>query len=295
MAILNFGSINWDHVYQVPHFVRPGETLGSTCYTKVLGGKGANQSVALARAGAQVAHIGCVATGDSAIDLLKAENIDTLLVHERDDAATGHAIIQVNDEGENAIVLFAGANHKLSETQIDAALEGAADDDWVLLQNETNDIEGIVSKARKRGLKIAFNPAPMDMQLTRRLLGKIDLLIVNEVEVRDLTEKDDVDTGADAIIAQHPELKLVVTLGKDGVRYYAAEERLARDGFKVDAIDTTAAGDTFIGYFLAVYCDSADVERGLEQASAAAALCVTRAGAIPAIPSLTEVSAFLGK
>jgi ribokinase len=162
MAVFNFGSINIDHVYSVPHFVQPGETLSSKSYQSILGGKGANQSIALAKANNQVKHVGAIGASDrSFVEQMKEAGVNCDFVREMSDVASGHAIIQVTPDAENNIILFGGANQTLSQDHIANALAAAKPDDWVLLQNETNAIGEIIEEAHKRGLNIAFNPAPM--------------------------------------------------------------------------------------------------------------------------------------
>ncbi len=299
MAIINFGSINIDHIYSVPHFVTPGETLSSSQYQFVLGGKGANQSIAGALAGAEVKHVGAINKRDvSFVEQLIEKGVNCDWVAQLDSSATksnatGHALIQVNDEGENAIVLYAGANHQLTKAQIKTALQDAGKQDWVLLQNETNDIADVIELAAKNSVNIAFNPAPMTDEIAQLPLQKVDLLFVNEIEAMQLTNTDAIDKASDALAQQYPNTKVIMTLGKKGVCYLHKGERISVDGFKVDAVDTTAAGDTFTGYFLANYLKSTNITDALTRACAAAALCVTKKGAAPSIPHEQDVKQFL--
>lgn len=293
MIVYNFGSINIDHVYRVPHFVRPGETMTSNAYQQVLGGKGANQSIALARANCDVKHIGAIEKSDTRLlTTLQDFGVDTSFVN-LSDTPTGHAIIQVNDEAENAIVLFAGANHQISESQIDDVLAQASSDDWVLLQNETNNIELIIERAKHYGLSVVFNPAPMDVNTVKPLIDNIDLLIVNEVEAMDLCQVDTIEEAQTTLQQRYPQLKIILTLGRQGVRYIYKNEVIEVAAFNVEAIDTTAAGDTFIGYCLAGLQSSLPIEDVLRQACAASAICVTQTGASSAIPTVAQVKAFL--
>ncbi|SBS36683.1 Ribokinase [Marinomonas spartinae] len=295
MAIYNFGSINLDHLYQLDHFVRPGETMASDSYQCLLGGKGANQSVALAKAGADVKHVGAVHKNDAQIlAQLSDLGVNTDLIAKLD-VPTGHAIIQLNKEAENAIILFQGANHALTEEQVDQVLAQASSEDWVLLQNETNLIQYIMRQARAKGLKVAFNPAPMDAQLAKEVLPFVDLLIVNEVEAMDLIGVNDVDAAIDGLPKAYPELAVLMTLGKAGVRYFNQDQNLFVEAFSVKAVDTTAAGDTFIGFCLSALMDQLDMKEVLTRACAASAICVTRMGASSAIPSISEVNEFLAE
>ncbi|MGB1296783.1 MAG: ribokinase [Psychrobium sp.] len=293
MIVYNFGSINIDHVYRVSHFVRPGETMTSDDYQQILGGKGANQSIALGRAGCQVNHVGVIATADQALlKTLKQSNVDVSQVA-LGDVPTGHAIIQVNQDAENAIVLFAGANHQITPQQIDQVLSQATSDDWVLLQNETNNIDLIISRAKHFGLSVAFNPAPMDAQLVKPLIKDIDLLIVNEVEAMDLCGVESVAEAQAQLQQAYPELRIMLTLGSQGVRYLHQDNVTEVSAYRVEAVDTTAAGDTFIGYALAGLNSSLSIEQTLRRACAASALCVMSHGASSAIPNLANVNQFM--
>lgn len=292
MTIYNFGSINLDHLYQVDHFVRPGETLSSNQYQKLLGGKGANQSVALAKAGAPVCHVGAVNKQDDFIlNQLQDLGVETSLIAQVE-LETGHAIIQLDKGAENAIILFPGANHALTESQIDGVLSQADAGDWILLQNETNFVAEIIHKAHAKRIKVAFNPAPMDAELTRSVLPSLDLLIVNEVEAMDLVKASDV-ASAKAALKQYPDLSVLMTLGSAGVCYLSGNEDIQVDAFSVEAVDTTAAGDTFIGFTLAALADGLTMAAAMRRGCAASAICVTRLGAAPAIPDAQEVNAFL--
>lgn len=293
MIVYNFGSINIDHVYRVPHFVRPGETMTSNDYQQVLGGKGANQSIALARAGCRVKHVGAIAASDSSLlKTLAKSNVDTSCVN-LGDVATGHAIIQVNDEAENAIVLFAGANHEIHAQQIDDVLSQANVEDWVLIQNETNNIDLIIERAKHYGLSVAFNPAPMNEKLVKPLIDKVDLLVVNEVEAMDLFNVKCVEKAQQQLQTQFPALSVILTLGRQGVRHLSQGNVIQVPAFNVSAVDTTAAGDTFIGYCLAGLQSSLSIEEILRQACAASAICVTKNGASSAIPTISQVTEFM--
>ena len=285
MSIINFGSINIDHVYQVEHFVQPGETLSTRGYSKGLGGKGLNQSVALQRAGATVIHAGCIGADDV---WLKAQlnelQLNLEAIHEVG-AATGHALIQVNDAGENCILLYAGANHGLTEAIIDEALTHEAE--WVLLQNETNLVQSMIEKSHAVGKRIAFNPAPCHAGLAALPLHLIDTLVVNEIEAEQLTGLSDLDAALTALRARVK--NVVLTLGGDGVRYSGEAGEFGVAAHKVEVVDTTAAGDTFIGYYLAGLIAGLEVQASLRQATQAAAITVTRLGASSTIPFASEL------
>lgn len=293
MTIFNLGSINIDHLYQVDHFVRPGETLGSTDYQTILGGKGANQSIALARADAAIQHIGALGQQDKwALALLQQSGVDTRHIALLN-MASGHAIIQLTRAAENAIILYPGANHGITEHHLTDALTNAKHGDWLLMQNETNGLEQAIDVAMANEMTIAFNPAPMNVDLVKPLLGKINWLIVNEVEAMDLTETDSVADAETALTQNYPQLHTLLTLGKEGVVYLHQSHRDSVEAHKVKAVDTTAAGDTFIGYALSALTAGQSPLQAMTLGSAGAAICVTRLGASSSIPTLAETRAFL--
>ena len=295
MAIINFGSINIDHVYQVDHFVQPGETLASTHYQQLLGGKGANQSIALAQAGADVCHVGSIHENDAAFkQALIKKGVDCRGV-KCSETPSGHAIIQVTPSGENAIVLFGGANQTITAKTVMQALDGTKPSDWVLTQNETSSIDQVLRQAKEKQLKVAFNPAPMSESVKSLPLECIDLLIVNETEAAALTEKDSLDDIVAVFKEKWSECEVIITLGKAGVMMLKNNDCIKVDAFLVDAVDTTAAGDTFIGYFLSAYSNHTDAKRALIRGCAASAIAVTREGAAQSIPTQKEVDRFLAK
>lgn len=300
--IYNLGSINIDHLYRVPHLVRAGETLASTGYSRVLGGKGANQSFALARAGAQVTHLGAVGQGDGwAIELLRDSGVDVANIAELASIRSGHAIIQVDDRGENCILLFAGANHAIPAEIPARALAGAGPHDWLLMQNECGDSAPSIRQALDLGLRVALNPAPMEAAVARLPLERIDLLFFNEGEARVLLQAlgaapatpDDPRLLLEHLQARYPRAEIVLTLGGQGALYAGQGQQLAQPAFTVPVRDTTGAGDTLVGYFLAARSAGAPPTQALRLAQAAAALCVQRAGAADSIPRRGDVEAFL--
>jgi len=285
MTIYNLGSINIDHSYHVPNLPRPGETVAATALITGLGGKGANQSIAIARAGGRVVHIGAIGRdGGWTVEALRAAGVDTGAVQVTD-VPTGHAMITVDAAAENAIVLYPGANTRIDEHQIAAALQGAGPGDWLLLQNETNG--GVVAArlAREKGLRVAYCAAPFDAAAVAEILPLVDLLSVNEGEAAQLR--------ANLPEAALAGCNLLVTFGSRGAAYIAPDQTAKTNAFKVDPVDTTGAGDTFLGYVLAGFDGGLPVDAALRRASAAAALQVTRAGAAEAIPLAQEVADFL--
>ncbi len=293
MGVLNFGSLNIDHVYRVPHFVRPGETLTSLDYRRFAGGKGLNQSIALARAGAQVHHAGKVGPeGTWLRDTLAAEGVNVDFVQVTDDP-TGHAIIQVVPEGENAIVIYGGANRTITPADATRVLAHFGPGDWLLLQNEISALAEILAQAGAQGLAIAFNPAPMTPEVLTYPLEHVRLFIVNQTEGAALTGETEPEAILAAMRRRFPQAATVLTLGAQGSLYADSEHgRIHTPAVPVQAVDTTAAGDTFTGYLLAGLMEGLSPAQALALATRAAAICVTRPGAAPSIPYRAEVDAF---
>lgn len=354
MRVLNFGSLNLDYVYEVPHFVSPGETLSAAKQSVNPGGKGLNQSVALARAGADVYHAGVLGNGGAMLqDVLEASGVHTDFLEKRD-VVQGNAVIQVKADGENCIILFGGSNQCITDEQVDETVAHFGADDWLILQNEINANARIVDKAHERGMKIVLNPSPFDARLDDVDFAKIDWLLVNEVEAEQMTGFAQPDEAWRVIHKKWPHLSCVFTLGKDGCvafrvdeaafadkasdasKAYGADgvheadgtrrpaaadkaayavcsqndgsadkafsadkaaggavEKRMQPALPVQAVDTTAAGDTFTGYFVAELMQGADLSRALQMATTAAAISVTRAGAAASVPKREEVTSSL--
>ncbi len=289
--VLNFGSINVDHVYTVEHFVRPGETIGCRKYRRFAGGKGLNQSIALAQAGACVYHAGKVGAADAWLKtLMEDKGVDTGFV-QTIDGPSGHAIIQVNAEGENAIIIVGGANQLISEAEVQGIVADFGPDDYLLVQNEVNAVPQIIQSAKAKGLTIAFNPAPMNAQVLNYPLELVDILIVNETEAQALTGESEPDSIGETLNRRFPQTAVVLTLGDKGAAYFSPQARFYQPAKKVHAVDTTGAGDTFIGFFLAELIETNNPAAALQWATRAAALCVTRHGAADSIPSRRELEA----
>ncbi|MBI2497455.1 MAG: ribokinase [Opitutae bacterium] len=289
--ILNLGSLNIDCVYRMERIVAPGETLASSAFSRGAGGKGLNQSVALARAGAQVCHAGCLGReADWLRELLAAERVDTTRLHAVDQPA-GHAIIQVDAAGRNAIILHGGANLVLKPDRLPGLFEGHGPGDWFLTQNETSCVPEALAAARARGLTVCFNPAPMHASVVGYPLAAVDWLVVNEHEGGELgggTAPAGILRGLRKLC---PRAHLILTLGAAGAWGAPPEgEPVFAAAPKVPAVDTTAAGDTFIGYLLAASMQGATLPAALELACRAGAVCVTRPGAAASIPYRRELS-----
>lgn len=289
MTIFNLGSINIDLIYRVAQFLAPGETMTTLDHERMLGGKGANQSIALARAGADIRHVGATNAEDEWLRAdMRDSGVDITAIQDSR-LATGHAIVTVSADGENQIMLYPGANRAIDMDQAIAVLAdcGAGAGDWALLQNETNGAETFVAAAHERGMKIAYSAAPFDAKVTARLLPHTDLLVVNEGEAAALSDM----LGKPATQAGIPHL--VVTRGGDGADYAGLDRQLYSPAFDVTPVDTTGAGDCFFGFLLAAMAAGKPMQAALREASAAAAIQVTRPGAAAAIPDRTALDEFL--
>lgn len=291
MSILCFGSLNLDHVYSVPHFVRAGETLASTALNDFCGGKGLNQAIAAAKAGAKVFHAGKIgADGEGLRARLEEYGIDTSYVVTDASVPTGHAIIEVVPEGQNSIITFGGANTSITTEDADKVLAHFAEGDILLLQNEISSRDYIIKAARERGMKIAINPSPMTDELKNSpMLKYVDWFILNEIEGFDLTGEREANAILDEMLRRFPGCSVMLTLGKDGAVYYDGSVRATHGIYDVKVVDTTAAGDTFAGYFLACMTEGQSIERTLELASKASSIAVSRPGASDSIPLRAEV------
>lgn len=284
MKILNFGSLNIDHVYKVKNFVTPGETVKSEEYVKKVGGKGLNQSIALARAGVEVYHAGAVGEdGKFLVDFLKKDNVITDYIN-ISEIPTGHAIIQVDETGENCILLYGGANQSIKEAYAEKVLSFFAEGDYVVLQNETNIVHFVMEKAHEKKMKIVFNPSPITEDMKNFPLENVDWFILNEVEAETLTDEKEIERMITSLKSKYPSSAFVLTLGDKGAIYFNKDEIISVEAEKVKAVDTTAAGDTFTGYFLANIAKGAGVKEALQQATKAAAKAITVLGAAESIP-----------
>ena len=288
IMIVNFGSLNIDHVYHVEHFARPGETIASTHYTRYCGGKGLNQSIALARAGANVVHAGRIGSdGDILCDRLRKCGVDVRLI-QRGDEPTGHAIIQVTPSGENSIIIEGGANRAIGLDQIPQVLGALDDGDWLLLQNEISSLDAIFELCPD-GVNLAFNPAPMTRDVVDLDLGRVHTLFVNEVEGAQLSGESDAGEIVRALRHAYPRCRIVLTRGKDGAVYADSESVVEQEAYPVTPVDTTAAGDTFIGFYLSVVASGVEPDEALRFGCKASSISVTRHGAADSIPDRSEV------
>ena len=289
MKILNFGSMNLDYVYEVDTFILPKETKAARALSIHCGGKGLNQSVAAAKAGNIVAHAGILGKDGAALEKMLQENgVDTqYLTHQ--EVSCGHAVIQVEDSGQNCILLYGGTNRMLTEAYIHEVLDAFGKEGLVLLQNETNLVGYIIAEAHKRGLQTAFNAAPMEKAVLGYPLELLDWMIVNEVEGMQLAGCKKTDEIIPALKKQYPGCGILLTLGSEGACCYKDGKEYTIGCFQVPVVDTTGAGDTFTGYFLYGIYHGRSVQDSLLLASTASTIAIGRKGAAESIPLLEEV------
>lgn len=296
MKLLDFGSLNIDHTYQLPHLVRKEETLSSTSYKRSEGGKGFNQGVALARAGQSVYFAGAIGRDGQFLANYLIEqgvNVDHLRVL---DAPTGHAVIQLDEEGKNSIILFSGTNGMITRKMIDETLADFEAGDYILLQNEISHVDYIIRQAHARGMHILLNPSPMTPELMTWPLEMVEWFILNEIEGSDITGRQDPEDILNELLRRYPSCHIVLTLGDRGSVYADADSRICQGIIETDTVDTTAAGDTFTGYFIHALLGGADMRQALRTAAQAASITVSRPGAGRSIPMAWEVQrAMLGE
>lgn len=289
MKILNFGSLNMDFVYSLDHIVSPGETLTSHGFDTFPGGKGLNQSIAAARAGTKIFHAGCIGTeGDLLKDILKKSGADISYI-KKAECKNGHAIIQVDAAGQNSIFVFPGANEAISKEYVDRVLKDFEKGDIILLQNEISNVDYITDLAYNKEMCIIFNPSPYNEKIDKIDFNKLSYIILNEVEAKEVSGEADPRESIEYILKKYPNLKVLMTLGSKGCVYADKDIRVRQSAFEVDTVDTTAAGDTFTGYFVAELAKGTRIEETLKIASAASAVAVAKEGAEPSIPHRGEV------
>jgi len=289
MRILNFGSLNLDYVYHLDHIAKPGETIHAESFQTFAGGKGLNQSIALVRAGVSVSHAGCIGPdGKMLVELCHENGIDAQYIR-MSSQQTGHAIIQVDANGQNCIVLFGGANRTITKAFVDEVLKDFSAGDMILLQNEINLLDYIIDQAYAKQIRIAMNPSPFDDNLRSCDLSKVSIFLLNEVEGNQFTTEREPLKIMAKMAQVYPEALVVLTLGENGVLCRRGDMVYSHGIYRVDTIDTTAAGDTFTGFFLASILVDPYVENALALASKASALAVSKKGASDSIPCLKEV------
>ena len=292
MKALNYGSLNIDFVYNVEHFVRSGETISSQNMAIFAGGKGLNQSVALAKSGIDTWHAGNIGEdGEFLAEILQKAGAHTDLIS-RLPGRNGHAIIQKQPNGQNCILLYGGSNQQNTKAQVNEVLSHFEKGDYLILQNEINEIAYIMERAHEKGMIIVLNPSPMDEKIFTYPLEYVDYFLLNEIEAKDLTGFKDfveVDALLDAVCSHFPNSKVVLTLGEYGSIYKDEKQKIHQPIVKVPVVDTTAAGDTFTGFFIGSIAKGLSPKEAMQIAAKASAIAVSRQGAAPSIPELDEV------
>lgn len=292
MKILNLGSCNIDYVYSLNNIVTAGETVSSKGMEIFPGGKGLNQSVALARAGAEVWHAGCIGSDGAMLMEVLSQSGVRLDYIKTVDQKNGHAIIQVNAHGENCIIIHEGSNGEVTPEYIDSVLEHFGEGDVLLLQNEVSSVDYAVEKAYEKGIAVMLNPSPINEKIKAIDFNKLTYLILNATEIKALSGCESYEDSIKSLKSKYPQLKIMLTLGGDGCIYYD-DSAVFHPAQKVKAVDTTAAGDTFTGYFAAGIASGLSVYEILHRATVAAGISVSRKGAAPSIPTSSEVDAVI--
>ena len=289
MNVVNFGSLNIDHVYAVDHFCRAGETIHTKSYTQNAGGKGLNQSIAVSRSGQKVHHAGLLGPeGTRLAELLSSSGVD-LRYLKHTDVPQGHAVIQVQPDGQNCIFLYGGSNQAVTPQEIDEVLMQLNAGDYLLLQNEIANLTYLLRAAARRGLRVVLNASPISDELLNADLSGVDWLVVNEIECAAMAGCGDAQAGYETLKQRNPSLGILLTLGSEGSVSWKDGTEIRQCAYPVKAVDTTGAGDTFMGYFVGCLAQGMERQTAMQYASMASAISVTRPGAAASIPLMDEV------
>ena len=287
MKVLVIGSVNKDIVFDVENIVKDGQTISSANQAEYLGGKGLNQAIALSNVYDNVYFYCNVNEHDvTLLEQIKTYNFKTnyiQLVKEQ----TGTAFIQVNEQGENAIVISKNANNHIDLQKVEDILETFTSTDYVLLQNEINDLEHIIDICTKKKIQVILNPSPVN-NINLELASKVNQLITNRNEFLSITSSNTVEEGISIFRQNNKHTELVITLGAEGV-LYNKEETITIKGDKVDVVDTTCAGDTFLGFYIGSRLNGNSVSDSLKTANKAAGKCIQTKGASVSIPKLSDL------
>ena len=291
MNVVNFGSLNIDHVYAVDHFCRAGETIHTKSYTQNAGGKGLNQSIAVSRSGQKVHHAGLLGpAGTRLAELLSGSGVD-LRYLKHTDVPQGHAVIQVQPDGQNCIFLYGCSNQAVTPQEIDEVLMQLNAGDYLLLQNEIANLTYLLRAAARRGLRVVLNASPISDELLNADLSGVDWLVVNEIECAAMAGCGDAQAGYETLKQRYPSLGILLTLGSEGSVSWKDGTEVRQCAYPVKAVDTTGAGDTFMGYFVGCLAQGMERQTAMQYASMASAISVTRPGAAASIPLMDEVRA----
>lgn len=293
MAIVNIGSMNIDKVYGVEQFVKAGETISAASYYENFGGKGLNQSVAIAKSGAKVYHAGVVGSdGESLLKFLEERGVDTSLIR-HSEVKQGNALIQVDQNGQNCIIVYGGSNSELTGADVDAILAHFQPGDYLVLQNEMSSLAYAVDAAYARGLCTVLNASPINDKLKDIDLGKLGWLMVNEIECSLLVGEKDPKKAFAVLQEKYPKLGVLMTLGSEGAWCSKDGKEVRQPAFRANAVDTTGAGDTFSGFFVGSLEKGKSMQEALRTAAMAASIAITRPGAAQAVPTIEEVESAL--
>ena len=291
MNVVKFGSLNIDHVYADDHFCRAGETIHTKSYTQNAGGKGLNQSIAVSRSGQKVHHAGLLGPeGARLAELLSGSGVD-LRYLKHTDVPQGHAVIQVQPDGQNCIFLYGGSNQAVTPQEIDEVLMQLNAGDYLLLQNEIANLTYLLRAAARRGLRVVLNASPISDELLNADLSGVDWLVVNEIECAAMAGCGDAQAGYETLKQRYPSLGILLTLGSEGSVSWKDGTEVRQCAYPVKAVDTTGAGDTFMGYFVGCLAQGMERQTAMQYASMASAISVTRPGAAASIPLMDEVRA----
>lgn len=291
MKIVNYGSMNIDNVYAVEHMAKPGETILASERNVFCGGKGLNQSIAIAKAGGRVYHAGVLGEdGGMLLEALESNGVDTRFIR-REKGLSSHTVIQVDRGGQNSIIVYGGENMRPTETDIDRILEYFGPDDAVILQNELYNSPLMMKKAAQKGLCVIFNPSPVNAALSDYPLESVSWFLLNEIEGEALTGETDPERILQGLQTKYPNASVVLTLGDKGAYCRHGDTLVFQPAYRVKAVDTTAAGDTFTGYFVSGLAEGLPMEKLMRRAACASSIAVGRMGAADSIPLAAEVDA----
>lgn len=291
MKIVNLGSLNLDNIYSVPHIICGGETLLAGGMTESIGGKGLNQSVAVARSGSQIYHAGMIGTGGGQLKAyLDSSGVDTSLIQSCGETQ-GHTVIQVDPSGQNSIIVCGGSNQKVDQKYVDQTFGHFQAGDYLMLQNEISNLDYILKSAGQRGLRIVLNASPINDDLLRLDFSSLDWLVINEIECAAISGCVNARDGYRTLRDRYPDIGILLTVGAEGSVSWKDGKEIVQAACPAEAIDTTGAGDTYVGYFIGCLAQGYSRRDSMRLASTAAAIAVSRRGAAPSIPTMDEVLA----
>ncbi len=290
MKFLNYGSLNIDKVYSLNHIVKEGETISSLSLNIFPGGKGANQSVALSNAGSEVYHAGKIGNDGLWIkDLLKDYNINVENIN-LSKLNTGHAIIQVNQKAQNSIIIYSGSNKDNTIKEAKKVFSNFSKGDYLILQNEINLNRELINLAKEKEMVVCLNPSPFSDDILSWPLDKIDFLFVNEIEGSQITNLNDNYLNIlNKLNQMFKNTHIIMTVGKDGAFYAYKNIRHYAEIVKAEIVDTTAAEDTFLGFFLTHFSKNNNPKKALEYASLASSITISKKGASVSIPQKKDL------